>query len=129
MKAKIFKTYRLFSFALFLGVLVSCKNSLFIDAVKLYEVSFETNGGTALNTIRTDFIEKTPQTEKEDCIFEGWYTSTTFSGKAIQFPFEPTNDTTLYAKWNQTVFSTSFVTNCDTSIDSYKTDCIKTALC
>ena len=127
MKTKIFKTYRLFSFALFLGVLVSCKNPLFIDAVKLYEVSFETNGGTALNTIRTDFIEKTPQTEKEDCIFEGWYTSTTFSGKAIQFPFEPTNDTTLYAKWNQTVFSTSFVTNCDTSIDSYKTDCIKTA--
>ena len=127
MKIKIFKIYRLFSFAFFLGVLVSCKNPLFIDAVKLYEVSFETNGGTALNTIRTDFIEKTPQTEKEDCIFEGWYTSTTFSGKAIQFPFEPTNDTTLYAKWNQTVFSTSFVTNCDTSIDSYKTDCIKTA--
>ena len=127
MKTKIFKIYRLFSFAFFLGVLVSCKNPLFIDAVKLYEVSFETNGGTALNTIRTDFIEKTPQTEKEDCIFEGWYTSTTFSGKAIQFPFEPTNDTTLYAKWNQTVFSTSFVTNCDTSIDSYKTDCIKTA--
>lgn len=127
MKSKTFKIYRLFSLAFFLGLLISCKNPLFIDAVKLYEVSFETNGGTALNTIRTDFIVKAPQTEKEDCIFEGWYTSTTFSGKAIQFPFEPTNDTTLYAKWNQTVFSTSFVTNCDTSIDSYKTDCIKTA--
>lgn len=127
MKTKTFKIYRLFSLAFFLGLLISCKNPLFIDAVKLYEVSFETNGGTAINTIRTDLIEKAPQTEKEDCTFEGWYTSESFSGKAISFPFKPMKDTTLYAKWKQTVFSATFVTNCDTSIDSYKTDCIKKA--
>ena len=64
---------------LFILIFTSCENPLFVEASKLYTVSFETNGGTKIATIRTDKITGIPQTQKEDASFIGWYTFAPFN--------------------------------------------------
>ena len=107
-------------------ILSSCENLLLIDEVQLYEVSFETNGGTQIEPFRSCKIEKAPETQKNDATFCGWYRSADFSGEPVSFPYEPTEDTTFYAKWTQK-YSVHFATNGGSEIASYKTDVITTA--
>ena len=97
----------------------SCKNLFLIEETDLYRVSFETNGGTSLESYRTDKIDFIPTIQKEDATFAGWYTPSSFSGTAISFPFEVSDDVTLYAKWIQN-YSVSFETNGGSEIASYK---------
>ena len=52
-------------------ILSSCENLLLIDEVQLYEVSFETNGGTQIESFRSCKIEKAPETQKSDATFCG----------------------------------------------------------
>ncbi|MBB5226915.1 hypothetical protein DYE50_01930 [Treponema ruminis] len=109
------------------SLFISCTNPFYIKASGLYEVSFVTNGGTELETIRTTCIKELPVSEKEDCILEGWYDNASFSGSPVSFPFETENDTTLYAKWKKIVFTVSFETNCETELAPYKANCVKTS--
>lgn len=102
----------------------SCENPLFIEVSKLYTVKFESNGGTTIENYRTSKIESIPTIEKTDATFVGWYTSATFSGNPITLPLDITQDTTLYAKWNQR-YTVLFETNGGTEIESYKTDVIR----
>ena len=108
---------------LFILILTSCENPLFVDASKLYIVSFETNGGTKIESIRTDKITESPQSQKEDASLVGWYTSSDFSSTQIDFPFELNHNTTLYAKWVQK-YQVYFETNGGTEIGGYKTSTI-----
>ena len=121
------KTIRFF-FILFVVIcslyFSSCDNPLFIDVSKLYTVKFESNGGTPIESYRTSRIESIPTIEKTDATFVGWYTSASFSGNPITLPLDITQDTTLYAKWNQR-YTVLFETNGGTEIPSYKTDIIK----
>ena len=103
---------------------MSCENLMFIDAAKLYRVSFETNGGSEIESYRTDIIEKLPDCKKEDAEFLGWYTSSDFSSDKITFPYELKEDTTLYAKWVQK-YQVLFETNGGSEIAGYKTSEIK----
>lgn len=80
-------------------VLASCENPLFVDIAKLYTVTFETNGGSAVAPCRTDKIVCAPVTQKQDAEFLGWYSNELFAGLPVLFPFAPKQDTTLYAKW------------------------------
>jgi uncharacterized repeat protein (TIGR02543 family) len=64
-----------------------------------YTVSFEANGGTAVESQQTRYISDMPLSEKSGHIFEGWYTAADFSGKAVTFPYEVVQDCTLHAKW------------------------------
>lgn len=105
---------------------LSCENLMFIDAVQLYRVSFETNGGTEIEAYRTDIIAKVPDCKKEDAEFLGWYTSSDFSSDKITFPYELKEDTTLYAKWVQK-YQVLFETNGGSEIASYKTSVVKDA--
>ena len=107
-------------------ILSSCENLLLIDEVQLYEVSFETNGGTQIEPFRSCKIEKAPETQKNDATFCGWFCSADFTGEPVPFPYEPTEDTTFYAKWTQK-YSVHFATNGGSEIASYKTDVITTA--
>ena len=50
------KKLMLFFVLLFLLVLSACENPLFVEASGLYTVSFETNGGTEIESFRTDKI-------------------------------------------------------------------------
>ena len=103
---------------------MSCENLMFIDAAQLYVVNFETNGGTEIESYRTDVIEKIPDCKKEDAEFLGWYTSSDFSSDKIIFPYELKEDTTLYAKWVQK-YQVYFETNGGSEIAGYKTSVIK----
>ena len=112
-----------FFISIFILILTSCENPLFVEASKLYTVSFETNGGTKIESIRTDKITECPQSQKEDASFAGWYTSSDFSSSQIDFPLELNHNTTLYAKWVQK-YQVYFETNGGTEIASYKTSTI-----
>ena len=125
MKKSIISVMSAFSVMLVL-ILSSCENLLLIDEVQLYEVSFETNGGTQIESFRSCKIEKAPGTQKSDATFCGWFCSADFSGEPVSFPYEPNRDTTFYAKWTQK-YSVHFATNGGSEIAAYKTDVITTA--
>lgn len=65
-----------------------------------YTVRFDTDGGTYVSDMIVSVIDRSPETTKDGYEFEGWYTDKTFSNK-ISFPYEVTEDQTLYAKWTQ----------------------------
>ena len=104
----------------------ACENPLFIDAAQVYEVTFSTNGGTLIESYRTDCVKETPYTQKADCTFLGWHENSDFSDKAVVFPFELTKNTTLYAQWAQN-YTVTFETNGGDKIASYKTGVITDA--
>ena len=65
-----------------------------------YTVRFDTDGGTYVSDMIVSVIDRSPETTKDGYEFEGWYTDKTFSNK-ISFPYEVTENLTLYAKWTQ----------------------------
>lgn len=103
---------------------ISCDNPLFINSVGLYKVDFATNGGTPIESCRTDKIVDVPVTSKIDFSFAGWYSTSSFIGVPLTFPLEIHADTTLYAKWIQQ-FTVTFETNGGNGIPSYKTGIIE----
>lgn len=66
--------------------------------VDTFKVTFETNGGSAVNPIQTNTILKEPVTQKEGYVFKGWYKEKELINK-VNFPLEVTSDLTLFAKW------------------------------
>lgn len=73
-----------------------------------FMVTFNTNGGSAVEAIEVaidDSIQTAPSTFKSNANFDGWYDNSVLKGKPVTFPFTPTDDCTLYAKWkvNQTI--------------------------
>lgn len=122
------KRYRVI-FILILGICllsinVSCMNPFFIDATGLYEVTFSTNGGTPIDSYRTDEINEIPYTLLSDHTFFGWYLSSDFQGDAVVFPLKLTEDITLYARWREN-FTVNFECNGGDEISSYKTGVIQ----
>jgi len=107
----------------FLSLFVSCDNPFFIGATGLYRVEFSVNGGTAVQSVRTDIIKEVPYTSRSDYTFGGWYLNSDFSGNPVSFPLDIKEDTTLYAKWFQE-FTVTFETNGGDEIESYKTGII-----
>lgn len=101
-------------------IFLSCENPLFVKITKLYNVDFITNGGSEVASMRTSEITQNPITEKQDAVFEGWYTTSTFVGTAIVIPYEVTENICLYAKWKEK-YTVYFETNCNQQIQSYKT--------
>ena len=94
------------------------------DVPTEYRVSFETNGGSAVEDIVTSLIETEPKTTKPGFTFDGWYTEETFQHK-VTFPYEVTNDQTLYAKWEANTYNVHFVLNGGTGVNDIKTDKIE----
>ena len=107
-------------FAAFIIVLgfTSCENQFFKEAAGIYEVSFESNGGTKVSTVNTDKIVFSPVTAKDNCEFLGWYESSDFSGGAVFFPYEPKKNTVLYARWNQK-YTVHFESNGGTAVADF----------
>ena len=65
-----------------------------------YTVIFEVDHGTPIAPITTSRIDEEPQTTRDGYTFAGWYKDGGFVKKAV-FPYEVTEDQTLYAKWTQ----------------------------
>lgn len=123
---RLFIKFGIVLFYLSFFLFTSCDNPLFINATGLYQVDFSTNGGTEIESYKTDCIRETPFTTKPDCSFEGWYLSSDFSGEPVTFPFEITENTILYAKWLP-YYTVSFETNGGDALVSYKTGLIQTS--
>ncbi|MBQ8014512.1 MAG: InlB B-repeat-containing protein [Treponema sp.] len=123
---------KIFTFSIFIfqiltfTLLTSCENPLFIGVTELYEVKFSTNGGSLVESVRTNCVKEFPYSQKSDCTLVGWYSSSSFSGNALSFPLDINENTTLYAKWQQN-YTVTFETNGGTNLDSYKTGVIENA--
>ena len=65
---------------------------------KEYWVSFETNGGSHIESYKTSIIEEAPSVSKKEHIFDGWYLDEQLTQPVI-FPLNITSKKTLYAKW------------------------------
>ncbi len=66
-----------------------------------YTVTFETNGGTTIAPKTVFIIESSPVTNKDYNTFVAWYTDASLQESTrVSFPFTPTADVTLYAKWS-----------------------------
>ena len=116
------KVFRILLLVLLVCSLVACNDSVSttisnIDDqtinIILPTVTFVTNGGSAINSQSTTVIKKSPQTEREHYLFDGWYFDETFKSLAV-FPLSIEYDTTLYAKWLK-IYDTATAENCSIS--------------
>jgi len=78
--------------------LLGCSNKNINISIIPYTVTFNTNGGTKIESIKTTKIEESPVTKRTNYIFDGWYLDNQFINLVI-FPLKVENDITLYAKW------------------------------
>lgn len=95
--------------------------TLYAKWQQMYTVTFETNGGNIISSYKTTCINNSPVVYKEGCKFDGWYLTEDFSSSKITFPFDITEDFTLYAKWI-IPYPVFFETNGGTQIKSIQTD-------
>ncbi|MBQ9803015.1 MAG: InlB B-repeat-containing protein [Clostridia bacterium] len=101
------KSFLIVLIVLIFCTLCACDNSA-TDAIKSADdqtvniiaptVTFETNGGSKVNSQSTKVIKKEPQTTRENYLFDGWYFDKSFKTLAV-FPLSVEYDTILYAKW------------------------------
>ena len=81
-------------------------NNIVITAVynqldNLYQLSFETNGGTTISSriyFHYEEIQMPTSPTKDGFVFDGWYYDEQFTQKC-QFPIKLTENTTIFAKW------------------------------
>ena len=66
-----------------------------------YSCSFETNGGSPVDTVTGVVIETSPVTTKEGYDFIGWHLDDDLSDKLVSFPLTLNGDTILYAEWSR----------------------------
>lgn len=66
-----------------------------------YTTTFVTNGGTTVNPLKGT-ITYAPVTTREGYDFVAWCRDSTLY-QAVTFPFTPTSDTELYAKWSEKI--------------------------
>jgi uncharacterized repeat protein (TIGR02543 family) len=86
---------------------------------RMFEVTFEVNGGSALAPRATAKLMERPLTSKEGYKFAGWYDNENFEGAQILFPLSVTEDRTLYARWVEdfvSVYQVTFDYNYDEAI-------------
>lgn len=91
-----------------------------------YEVTFVTNGGSAVESITDTVIEEAPVTAREGYTFEGWYLDEDLTEEA-EFPMTLTDDATLYAKWTLIEYEVTFVTNGGSDVNAITTNVIERA--
>ena len=81
-----------------------------------YSVSFITNGGSSVTTrivTQGGAISTSPETTREGFVFDGWFTDNNTFANKVSFPYTPTGNITLYAKWTQLsgTYTVTFETN------------------
>lgn len=83
------------------------------EPVKEFTVTFDTCGGDKMDSITTSTISSEPIPTRYGYTFLGWYLENTYISK-VTFPYEVTQNITLYAKWNENLpTSISFVVSAE----------------
>lgn len=85
-------------------------------------ITFESNGGTTYYDVdfKAQKIEL-PTPSREGYLFDGWYDNESLTGDVYEGTILPTNDITLYAKWNVVTGTVHFISNGGTGYDSIST--------
>nr|MDE6656118.1 InlB B-repeat-containing protein [Anaeroplasmataceae bacterium] len=87
-----------------------------------FTVTFKTNGGLPVSSMKTDVIETEPITSLENHTFMGWYEDSDFKTK-VTFPYVVTKDITLFAylKPNDpdVTYTVKFDTNGGSAVQDY----------
>ena len=68
--------------------------------INKYTVTFETNGGSSVESMLTSRIETSPETKREGFKFLGWFTDEECEHEVV-FPYDVKDNITLYAGWEQ----------------------------
>lgn len=83
------------------------------EPVKEFTVTFDTCGGDKMDSITTSIISSEPIPTRNGYTFLGWYLEKTYI-KKVTFPYEVTQNITLYAKWGENLpTSISFVVSAE----------------
>ena len=113
--------FRFLFFSLILSLYLSaCENPIFRKITGVYEASFETNGGSPVDSFEAVTIKTAPVPTKDGYYFEGWHINSSFADKKVEFPYDLADDTKFYAKWLKPC-TVTFETNGGTPISSYVT--------
>ncbi|MBR4322707.1 InlB B-repeat-containing protein [Treponema sp.] len=119
--------FRFLFFSLILSLYLSaCENPIFRKITGVYEASFETNGGSPVDSFEAVTIKTAPVPTKDGYYFEGWHINSSFADKKVEFPYDLADDTKFYAKWLKPC-TVTFETNGGTPISSYVTAIISTS--
>ena len=80
------------------------------EPVKEFTVTFDTCGGDKMDSITTSIISSEPIPTRDGYTFLGWYLENTYISK-VTFPYEVTQNITLYAKWEKNTYNVHFELN------------------
>ena len=80
--------------------------------------TFKTNGGKAIEPIKSQYAVALPIPVREGYVFMGWYDNSKFQGEALPNVYYSVNKTTVYAKWmTQAEFDALVGTNFGNAIE------------
>lgn len=83
---------------------------LYAKWIPTYLVSFETNGGSQIESCREVEISELPIPTRKYYNFSGWFIDEQFITE-LSLPYVLTEDITLYAKWEPIVYQIQYVLN------------------
>jgi len=89
-----------------------------------YTISFNSNGGSSVNSIIGDYESSTIQPDnptKEGHTFIGWFSDIELT-TPYTFTTMPAENSTLYAKWSINAYTISFNSNGGSNVDSLTVD-------
>ena len=93
------------------------------EPVKEFTVTFDTCGGDKMNSITTSIISSEPIPTRYGYTFLGWYLENTYINK-VTFPYEVTQNITLYAKWEKSTYNVHFELNGGEGVSDLKVSVI-----
>lgn len=88
----------IFCVAILLGIVSACSEE---PIENYFIVTFKSNNDYigSEHVKEGESVSEPEAPTKQDYSFIGWYENSDFSGEKVVFPYTPTKDTTLYAKW------------------------------
>lgn len=90
-----------FCVSLLIAVFVGCKpDEKPQKPASELTVTFDSVGGSAVSQVKGSVNEE-PVPQMDGYEFAGWFVDKEYVGERVKFPFTPTADTSLYAKWQQ----------------------------
>ena len=93
------------------------------EPVKEFTVTFDTCGGDKMDSITTSIISSEPIPTRDGYTFLGWYLENTYISK-VTFPYEVTQNITLYAKWEKNTYNVHFELNGGEGVSDLKVSVI-----
>ena len=93
------------------------------EPAKEFTVTFDTCGGDKMDSITTSIISSEPIPTRYGYTFLGWYLENTYINK-VTFPYEVTQNITLYAKWEKNTYNVHFELNGGKGVSDLKVSVI-----